>query len=297
MSAHIGSLQEQVNSLYHDLNNLRAQLGAGIPMQQPQQTAIDPSLQSPYPSHRLSYPAAQISPGALIAPMSPGHARSKSQSQAAQPTFRGPTSNDFSFDVAKSSLQTMGITSQHDGEEGASGGAGSGTRDPTPDDQPSTRNRMQLVQDWHVSKDPIWSVSQEEATRLCKVYEDEMGLMYPVLDINKIIAYAQKLYRFMEAAHRSGLMQQGLPGADSIEDEDTNILKMVMATAMTVEASGRSDLGRRMFEFVHPAIDKLLLGNVGIKGIRLLVLTVCISSLLKAVDRIVRTLSPKCGCV
>ena len=105
-----------------------------------------------------------------------------------------------------------------------------------------------------------------------------IGLMYPVLDINKVIAYAQKLYRFMEAAHRSGLMQQGMPGADAIDDEDTNILKMVMATAMTVEASGRSELGRRMFEYVHSAIDNLLLGNVGIKGIQLLVLTVCVSS-------------------
>jgi hypothetical protein len=110
--------------------------------------------------------------------------------------------------------------------------------------------------------------------RLCRVYEDEMGLMYPVLDINKIIAYTQKLYRFMEAAHRQGLMQQGLPGADAIDDEDTNILKMVIACALTVEGSGKSDLGRRMFEYVHPAIDNLLLGNVGIKGIRLLILTV-----------------------
>lgn len=275
MSAHIGSLQEQVNTLYHDLNNLRAQLGAGIALQQPQQTAIDPSLQSPFPSHRPAYPPAHASPGAPIAPMSPAHGRSKSQSQGGgQPTFRGPTSNDFSFGVAKSSLQTMGITSQNDGEEGASGGAGSGTRDPSPDASPPSR---QLVQNMHASKDPIWSVSQEEAMRLCRVYEDEMGLMYPVLDISKVIAYAQKLYRFMEAAHRSGLMQQGLPGADAIDDEDTNILKMVLATAMTVEASGRSDLGRRLFEYVHPAIDNLLLGKVGTKGIRLLILTVCIS--------------------
>ena len=274
MSAHIGSLQEQVNTLYHDLNNLRGQLGAGITMQQPQQNAIDPSLQSPFSSHRPTYPAAQTSPGAPIATMSPNHARSKSQSQIGQPTFRGPTSTDFSFGVAKSSLQTMGITSQNDGEEGASGGAGSGTRDPTPNGSPPSQ---QLRQSMHASKDPIWSVSQEEAMRLCRVYEDEMGLMYPVLDIDKVIAYAQKLYRFMEAAHRSGLMQQGLPGADAIDDEDTNILKMVIATAMTVEASGRSDLGRRLFEYVHPAIDTLLLGNVGTKGIRLLILTVSVS--------------------
>jgi hypothetical protein len=128
------------------------------------------------------------------------------------------------------------------------------------------------------SKDPIWHVTQEEALRLCRVWEDEMGLMYPVLDINKVIAYAQKLYGFIEAAYRSGLMLLGTPGLDSMDDEDTNILKMVLATAMTVEGSGRSDLGHKLFEYVHPAIDQLLLGSVGIKGIRLLVLTVWTNS-------------------
>jgi hypothetical protein len=273
MSAHIGSLQEQVNSLYHDLNNLRAQLGANMPMhpsQQSQHTPIDPTLQSPF--HRPSYSATQVTPGAPLAPMSPTATRQKSQSQSGQqPTFRGPTSSDFNFGVAKSSLQTMGITgiTNHNEDEAASGGPG--TREQTPDGVPPSR---QIRQEWHSDKDPIWSVTQDEAVRLCRVYEDEMGLMYPVLDINKVIAYTQKLYRFMEAAHRSGLMQQGLPGADAIDDEDTNILKMVIAVALTVEGSGRSDLGRRMFDYVHPAIENLLLGNVGTKGIRLLILTV-----------------------
>ena len=267
MSAHIGSLQEQVNSLYHEMNNLRAQMGAGLAMQT-QATPIDPTLQTPY--HRSSFSGTQVSAGAQLA-MSPSAIRPKSQSQSVQPTFRGPTSSDFNFGVAKSSLQTMGITGQNEIEEALSGGAGSGTREPTPDGAPPAR---QLRQDWHLEKDPIWSVAQEEAVRLCQVYEDEMGLMYPVLDINRVIAYTHKLYRFMEAAHRSGLMQQGLPGGDAIDDEDTNILKMVIACASTVEGSGRSELGKKMFDYVQPAIKTLLLGNVGTKGIRLLILTV-----------------------
>lgn len=201
--------------------------------------------------------------------MSPSVQRPKSRSHNAQPTFRGPTSNDFNFDVARNSLQTMGITGQNDALRETSRDVGDDTREASPDRPPS----FQLRKGLHATKDPIWSVSQDEALRLCRVWEDEMGLMYPILDINKVIAHVQKLYRFMEAAHRTGLMQQGMPGADSIEDEDTNILKMVLAISMTVEASGRSDLGRRMFEYVQPAIDNLLLGSVGVKGIRLLILT------------------------
>ncbi|KAK3115794.1 hypothetical protein LTR53_004525 [Teratosphaeriaceae sp. CCFEE 6253] len=300
MAGHIASLQEQVNLLYQDLSSLRAQLGQaapaglqgqqqqqqqqvqvqpppapvrqGTPQQQQQQQqhngAIDPSLQSYFP--RASYSGTQASPGAM-APLSPSATRHRSQSQSQQPSFRGPTSAEFNFDVAKSSLQTMGITS-HPGAEAGSGEAGTATENPSPVGSPP-KGRGQLLQSWSADKDPIWSIAQDEAIRLCHVYEDEMGLMYPVLDIGKVVAYATKLYRFMEAAHRTGLMQQGMPGPDAIEDEDTNILKMVLATAMTVEASGRSELGRRLAEYVQPAIDNLLLGSVGIKGIRLLAMT------------------------
>jgi len=282
MSGHIASLQEQINALYNDLNHLRAQLGHAPPavqlpppsqpppqVQPPQQqTPIDPSLQAgPYSASRQSF---QSSP-APIAPMSPTATRPKTESQSQQPTFRGPTSNEFQFGVAKSSLQTMGIAS---GADDGSGNADTGTANPSPAPSPPTRNRTQLLQEYHIDKDPIWSITQEEALRLCHVYENEMGLMYPILNIDKVIAYAEKLYRFRGAAHRTGLMQTGLPGADSIEDEDTNLLKMVLATALTAEANGRSDLGIRLFECVQPAVDRSLLGSVGVKGIRLLAIMV-----------------------
>ncbi|KAF2172583.1 hypothetical protein M409DRAFT_17814 [Zasmidium cellare ATCC 36951] len=270
MSNQIAMLQDQVNALYEGLNTLRAQMGQGMGVGQ-QPTPIDPSLQSaPYPSHRGSYPNLHASPGASM--LSPSAPRPRNQSHSKQNSFRGPTSSAFNFGVAKSSLETMGITSQGDEGNNGSGGAGTGTAEVTPDRSPVGSN-MQVLQSIHAQKDPIWSISQEEALRLCRVYEDEMGLMYPVLDVNKVVDYATKLYRFMEAAHRTGLMQQGLPGADSIDDEDTNILKLVLATALTVEACGRSDLGQRLFEYVQPAIDTMLLGAVGVKAIRLLTMT------------------------
>ena len=167
----------------------------------------------------------------------------------------------------------MGITGHENAEDG-SGNAGMGTANPSPVHSPPVRDRAQLLQFLHADKDPLWSISQDEALRLCSVYEDEMGLMNPILDIPKVKAYATQLYRFMEAAHHAGLMQQGMPGPDAIDDEDTNILKMVLASALTVEGSGQSQLGRKLFDYVHPAIDNLLLGNVGLKGIRILTMRV-----------------------
>ena len=303
MSAQISMLQEQVNTLYHDLSSLRNMLGQSEPQQQQQQqqmqqqsqqpqhlaptppprpsqaqmqqqsTSIDPSLQSaPFPSHRPSFSASQASQGASAMISYPPRPTSKSRNKRL--SFRGPTSNEFNFGVAENSLQTMGMTARQ--VDDGSGDAGTASALTSPPRSPNLPvfPAGQVFPVLHAQKDPIWSIPEEEALRLCRVYEDEMGLMYPVLDIEKVTSHTKKLYSFMRAAHRTGLMQQGLPGADSIEDEDTNILKLVLATALTVEGTGRSDLGQRLFEIVQPAVDNLLLGTVGVKGIRLLTLTV-----------------------
>ncbi|KJY00944.1 fungal specific transcription factor domain protein [Zymoseptoria brevis] len=278
MTSQISILQEQVNSLWDTMNAMRAQMSGGVArgqqMPQQQMTPIDPSLQSGnYSSHShrgsMSVSGIHASPGAANMSMSPSSTRRKSHSQSNQPTFRGPTSSAFNIGVAKNSLETMGITSQSEEDVSGSGGAGTGTTEASPE---PPRSSGQLLPTTHQSKDPLWSIPQEEALRLCRVFEDEMGLMYPVIDINNVLDHATKLYRFMEAAHRTGLMQQGMPGADAIDDEETNILKLVLATALTTEASGRSDLGQRLFEVVQPAVENLMLGNCSVNAIRILVM-------------------------
>lgn len=286
MSQHISMLQEQVNALWENLNAMRVHMGNGQVMaqqmqhqqQQQQLTPIDPSLQSStYPPHphrgSVSFQEMQQSPGASNLGRSPSVSRRKSQSQNQQPTFRGPTSSAFNFGVAKNSLETMGITSQAEGNVNGGTDTGIVTTEVTPEPPEST---VQFVPTLVTDKDPIWGISKDEALRLCRVYEDEMGLMYPVIDVDKVVAHANSLYRFIEAAYRTGLMRQNLPGADAIDDEDTNILKLMLATALTVEACGRSELGQRLFEYVQPAIDNMLLGNAGIKGVRLLTMAVSI---------------------
>ncbi|QIX01738.1 hypothetical protein AMS68_007255 [Peltaster fructicola] len=262
MSNHVASLQDQVNTLYDNLSSLRAQLGHSVPapqapMQQPQysqSSSIDPSLQA---QSYTQHPAAYQTDGQE-------QSRPKSQPQSQQ-SFRGLTSADFNFGVAKSSLQTMGINAQ--GVEEVDDGAAALT------EEPGQAQVAQLYESMHGDKDPIWTITRQEALRLCQVYEEETSTLYPVVDVSKVTAYVNKLYQFLEAMHRTGLMQQGLPGPDAVDDEDTNILKLVLAIALTIENGGRSELGTRLFERVQPAIDNSLLGNVNIKGIRLLVMT------------------------
>jgi len=272
MSGQISMLQEHVNALYDQFNQLRSQIGGQLATVGPQSnTSIDPSLQQ-YPPDRATFTNAQTSPGV---PLSPAHFHRPRASSQSQNRYKGPTSVAFNLGVAKTSLESMGIAGPGEEDVSGNGEADTGTAEGSPHRSPTWKvPRGQALQQMHADKDPIWSIPQEEAIRLCRVYEDEMGLMYPVLNIGKVVDYATKLYRFMEAAHRSGLMQQGMPGSDAIDDEETNILKLVIATALTTEAGGRSELGQRLFEYVQPAIDAMLLGAVGVPAIRMLTMTV-----------------------
>lgn len=128
----------------------------------------------------------------------------------------------------------------------------------------------------HPNKDPLWKVGKEEAVRLCRLYEEEMGIMYPIIDMERTIAQANLLFAFTEAAARTGLMNRAMSGPDRLANNDVNILKMVLAIALIVDGEGQSDLGRTLYESCREAFEGRLSSPVEIKGLILLVLVVWI---------------------
>ncbi|KAF4547481.1 Fungal specific transcription factor domain-containing protein 77 [Elsinoe fawcettii] len=253
MNSHISSLQEQVDALFANVSSLRNELASSNP-------PLDPSLQTGYMGNQgIPSPAPMLSPS---------HNRTKSQSGPRPPTFRGPTSSAFSFDVAKSSLHTMGIAPENAAD-------GDRTENVTPAGSPRLDNLPippMVSTARPQAKDPIWSVSRDEALRLLGVYEQEMHEMYPVVSMAHLRTHTNTLYKFIDAFFRASMMRLDLPGSDAIHDEDTNLLKLVLATALIVEGQGKSELGQRLFDCVQPQIDALLLGNAGLKEVRLLAL-------------------------
>ena len=233
MSDHIQSLQNQVDDLYANLNALHhKQNNNAAPSDSNNPTTFSTTISSPGLRARVA-------------------------------RFRGPTSSAFNFDVATSSLQSMGITTpEFNALEGSSAVS-------TP---PVQAPKSQLSV--HPSRDPLWAIEREEAVRLCRVYGEETGVMYPMLDIDKVIARVNLLFDFLESAVRTGLQNYAVPGRDAFHDEDTNILKMVLATASIVEGNGESDLGAKLFASVQDACQSRLWGPVSIKGLILLVLVV-----------------------
>lgn len=252
MSAHIQSLQEQVNILYANLEALRN--GQGY-ITQPNHA------QEPFPLHPALAHSDSSGPYR--------NASSPSQAHGSQPRFQGPTSSAFSFDVARSSLQTMGITAPEMQEDG-----GYNDDEMTPRGSPRQLQAPIASMTVHPNKDPLWKIGKEEAIRLCHVYEEEMGIMYPIIDMEKIITQANILFTFTEAAARTGLMNGAMSGPDRLANNDVNILKMVLAIALIVEGGGQSDLGTMLYESCREAFEGRLSGPVEIKGLILLVLVV-----------------------
>ena len=126
-------------------------------------------------------------------------------------------------------------------------------------------------------KDPLWKISKAEAIRLCRLYEEEMGIMYPMLDLEKLISMASLLFTFTESAGKMGLIAKAKPG-DNLGTVDVNILKIVLAIALTIEGTGRSDLGRLLFDSVRGMSESRLWEPSDIKDLTLLVLVVSFSS-------------------
>lgn len=146
------------------------------------------------------------------------------------------------------------------------------TRDGTPVGSPHPGAQSSVTV--HPTKDPLWNINRDDAIRLCRVYEEEVGLMYPFLDIEKIISQVNLLFTFLEAATRTGLTRRGMPGPDSLSDDETNILKMILSLSLLVEGSGRSDLGKRLFESVRPTVEMRLWQPADMNTLKLVSLAV-----------------------
>jgi hypothetical protein len=100
----------------------------------------------------------------------------------------------------------------------------------------------------HEDVDPLWLIDRLEALRLIQVYEEECGLMYPIIDIKDIEAHAQNLYSLMELWIKTNNKRESLLSVTNKDDVDTSLLKIILATAMTIDGHGESRLGTRLYE-------------------------------------------------
>ncbi|KAJ5382045.1 uncharacterized protein N7496_004473 [Penicillium cataractarum] len=177
--------------------------------------------------------------------------------------FQGPTTSGFSFDLAKSSLLQRGIVERNDPGEEAEGDL---TQEPSPLASPSAPNRDSELRH---AVDPLWALPKNEALRLCQVYEEEMGIMYPVLELSELLEQVHLLYGLMDRTVDPGVQTNG---KNVLDREDVYILRLVFACALTAEASGRSEQAIALFDSVREVQDNCVWGPPEIKSIIFLTL-------------------------
>lgn len=126
---------------------------------------------------------------------------------------------------------------------------------------------QEIVDNEHQTCDPIWLVDRKEALRLVGVYEEEIGIAYPFLDIIQLNDQVIRLYDSLEAGIRCGFAFMPLRDNRVIAADDLRVIKMVFACALIIETSGSSKLGRRIFDDVKESVRDFIWGDVTVASI------------------------------
>lgn len=219
MTTHIEKLQEQVNTLFANVNDL---CHRHRPLEPPVSETTHSYTREP--SHNSSRYAPVTGSSTAARPY---------------PRYLGPMSNAFSLDVARSSLQTMGIASvDGDGREILH----------TPEPIATEKSPHAASREPEDSmSDPLLTMSREECYRLCRIYEEEVWIMYPLCDAEAILAKAHQLFNLLESTDRTGNKVQFPSEGIGLYDDDMCILRMITAIGLVIERNGYSDLGGRLF--------------------------------------------------
>ncbi|KAJ4139904.1 hypothetical protein NW768_001253 [Fusarium equiseti] len=154
-------------------------------------------------------------------------------------SFRGPTSMAFSLDVANNTINNMGYKGISD-EENVHMNEGAGTMSSRPGD-------------------PLHEFDKDEMVRLCRLHEEEIGIMYPVLNIQTVISHAKGLSTYLESVRQQN-------PRELINDDKTLQLKIIMCCALVVEDHGHSDKAIRLFESMETVLNRKLMAEAADVG-------------------------------
>jgi hypothetical protein len=185
------------------------------------------------------------------------------------PRFHGPTSPVFNIGVAKSTLMNFGITGT---EEDA--GLARLPNAPSPTGTPPPVRAIPSRGAIHEAKDPLYSIGKEEAIRLVNFWKDNVMIMYPIVNIDQILRHLSLLYSFLQSATRNGLLLSTVPGADTISDDETITLKLILANASTLESGGSSEIGLRFYASAAGHVEALTMKPPTMRSVEQLTLAV-----------------------
>lgn len=180
---------------------------------------------------------------------------SRSLSSKPLPAFRGSTTSTYCFDIVKLSLQAMGVIDMA-----------------TESHPPETLEIPQTaLPDAAFEGDPLCLIDKQEARRLITIYEEECHLTYPVFDLDELRTHAEMLYSFSLP-----ILRHGSAGCEALTkpimtDDQTILLKIVLACGLVLDGHGHSELGQRLYTSVKHAVDSVMSLPLTLTSVALLV--------------------------
>jgi hypothetical protein len=110
---------------------------------------------------------------------------------------------------------------------------------------------------------PLDLVSPEEVLRLCKAFAEQTNIMYPFLDMKKVMSQIEILRTTQDAK-----------GSRTISGDEKDIIVLVLAISLMRETAGESELGRSLFHSIRNRLEKRIWAPLSVSGITSLALAV-----------------------
>ena len=183
------------------------------------------------------------------------------------PEFCGPSSSEYTLNVANRNLRAMGMPGAILGKSGAK------SEDHlSPASPPVIYDPLMKL----LLADPLWDIKRGDALYLIDKWCDGVGSLYPAVERAELISTAEDVFTTLESAQRDGLRTKRGAVAEALFNVETNKLRMVLAIGRTLDRGGRDNEAHRLFQSIAEAVEKLIWDSDGLNGIQLLILVVSV---------------------
>lgn len=188
----------------------------------------------------------------------------QSDSSITSPEFCGPSSSEFTLNVVSGNLKAMGMPAAILGKSTSAPG------------YPSSSSRLAQYGPFMkvLTMDPLWDIKGDDAVDLIQQWCNGVGSLYPVVDLDRMMQTTNNVFASLESASRDGVKLAKGSLVETLFNDETNKMKIVLAIGRTLASGGRNDQAQRLFESTTEAVEGLIWNSNGIHGIQLLVLVV-----------------------
>jgi hypothetical protein len=218
-----------------------------------------------------------VQPTTTAQPASPG-ARDQSvqpsasaDSETIYPEYHGPTSSEFTFEVANESLTELGVGCSFSNPNQSTKFPSFLRISGSPSAEKTLLPRL-------LARDPLWTIERSDALRYIDTYHRTVGAMYPVTNGPRLAPKVQVLLDSLELArgrrHQCGFGRL----IELMFSVDTQILKIQLAIGMITELGfSGTEVAKDLMQSVLDSSDDSFMNLEGLSGVQTLVSTVRLS--------------------